>query len=1573
MEYISYQTISKNTTNLNSASYLNSNDYSLMTKDFIGDLWYGSSINDVIELGVFDYSQKFVGWNIIERNNAYKISNYSYLNSLDFPVEYSYSELLSNFIIHKNDKILTSPPQELTSSFGISNGSYILTYNFIRNMAGDVGSPLVIKDISPSKKEIKLIPLGGSTAHYDAFCRKKVLIDDISPLYITSLDGCPYGQIYNNVYSTYTSEINTLKSLFFLTSEGDVVTFFKNLYEDLVTYTRASTDASGNVTVDPERILRIQGIRSDFNNYLMSNVNKISDFSTLDKTFHSIVDNTIETKFAPLGSNLTIEHIAAKKFIHDFFTKYFYDQISQLFKTTYNEKYFSYLKNAINLGNGRLLPIITHDFLDERTNIEDPLTLIVKLQTEIPSDIVKRTNCWISNISLVPYVINTIIKTPGTLKTTKIGNPNFSANVINSNVGSSNTSYTGNELNNDQSIDRELSVSRKQAELNIDYTDFNKFVIFSSAELRLTIFKNKVISLNTLTSSLQSLEALASSFLISSGSVYPYYSQEHEAIQTKLDNIVAGFDGYESYLYRSGIYEYESGSFVSSSYISELDSSGSYYDKYNRDSLINNTPQHIIVDEGNDDYIIFLSMMGHYFDDLYAYIASIPTEKSIAEGADGTFTRTVIDYMLDSFGWNSEDLLDQGTLVDNFLNADQISGLNTLSSEERIKEIRNRILITLPKIYKTKGTDAAVKLILSCYGIPSTLLNVREYGGVNYESENASYTQYEKIFMYQWDTSSKYNFLSAEYPGKTKTIEYKFSIPSADPYRYNSEQIQWGVIPSLAATEVSGSGASGSGLLHGGFVRERGKNLGRVFFSHGYQGHENFKIYSDIIPIFDGNVYSVMVRRNDYDSNYEAGSNENEVPTKYDLYVGRNSGGRKIIYSTSSYINYVSQSNYTFDTSSNLMIGGWFHDINGQGYTGTLDKFMVWIDPITDENFQDHVNNPNSYAFSGSREPHKSLILRMHTDYPFNLRTISPGSDRSYITNSPDWMGTFKNANPYYANENTAFANYANETYLPSSLTNKISYFVCYAPWSGSRELVYNTASCQNVSQSCYPYQFAAIDYPCTYTISKYGPNKFRNEKIKHIDQSLDVRLDSDSRSTNIQHTTSPDSNIIGFFADPNDFKNKDIVRYFGNYNFMDAIGDTSNSFSQSYSSLKLLRKQYANYLNWDSGSNPRINEMMTMYKLYFNRSIFSTIENLFPARNNILTGVVIEPSLLERPKYQAKPVSSEVNSGSAYYFDVTASKYFRDPDTRMVKISETPLYSDFNLDVTLLSGSYFNSDTIPSNLLIDLNFSYINNPSIKYPINYLKNGTEVCDLPDKYQLGHFGSNAHMPVDDENLTGKTSFDMIHELNASGSQKYYLVKKWNNYTISHKSGNWIRTSSPVENTYVTNSVQLYEYVLLPEAFFKSLVYEELTEDTTTSEVLSATDVTKFVHYPNTFRNNPNTTFNNISVTQRQQPYSPFRYEYDPVVGKQYVVGNGVFEITCGYPRNHYTHKRHIFSPHSTQQLGKDGNGNIVSKYTRSQQTISTTIGLDGLADGKPPIQTFEVGNINFIQADNVINQ
>jgi len=98
----------------------------------------------------------------------------------------------------------------------LSSGNYILSYEFTRYLGGSPSDPLIVKDISPSKTELKLIPSGEASIEYQAYCVGKVPLDDVSPLYLTFTKTCPYGSLYNNSVSGSQTQIDLLKNMFFI-------------------------------------------------------------------------------------------------------------------------------------------------------------------------------------------------------------------------------------------------------------------------------------------------------------------------------------------------------------------------------------------------------------------------------------------------------------------------------------------------------------------------------------------------------------------------------------------------------------------------------------------------------------------------------------------------------------------------------------------------------------------------------------------------------------------------------------------------------------------------------------------------------------------------------------------------------------------------------------------------------------------------------------------------------------------------------------------------------------------------------------------------------------------------------------------------------------------------------------------------------------------------------------------------------------------------------------------------------------------------------------------------------------
>ena len=268
------------------------------------------------------------------------------------------------------------------------------------------------------------------------------------------------------------------------------------------------------------------------------------------------------------------------------------------------------------------------------------------------------------------------------------------------------------------------------------------------------------------------------------------------------------------------------------------------------------------------------------------------------------------------------------------------------------------------------------------------------------------------------------------------------------------------------------------------------------------------------------------------------------------------------------------------------------------------------------------------------------------------------------------------------------------------------------------------------------------------------------------------------------------------------------------------------------------------------------------------------------------------------------------------------------------------------------------------------------------------------------------------------MNGEIFFNMFKEPHPIYGKSEFMLKRWRKQTIYYLSGSYTRTETPGPfmayshsyqysgnpptmsfykpgNTYSTNSIYLYDYVVVSDTFFLNSVYTASAIDFTPAPSSSAVG-NEWYHGPNTWLNSPDTIFNNYIL--RYNPLaSSFRghpvYGYDPgynpislpppyntMTPQQYVTwmktpicrdDGTYFEIVRGYPRNHYIHKRGNFALERFTSYGLIGNTVTSASYRKGMQTAGTTIGLTGLSDGSDPVQTTQVTNIDLIKSDNVI--
>ena len=297
------------------------------------------------------------------------------------------------------------------------------------------------------------------------------------------------------------------------------------------------------------------------------------------------------------------------------------------------------------------------------------------------------------------------------------------------------------------------TVSEKGIDISVDYTTFNDFVHFSSAQERLLNFKYKVDLLETYSGSITSIaNATLSSTGISGSRTY------YEGLMA---GVVDNFDHYERFLY------YESGSSswpksnTTKPYLNKLSTdpesvtwytdeitTAVEYDLTNYNSLVYSIPTYLRDDANNENYLTFVYMVGQHFDNLWLYAKAVTDKYDADNRIDFGISKDLVAEALRNFGVklytsnkSVEDLFStfigqsyqSGSEVINHYITGSLTGSNTpiqpTSYNDYQKEVQKRVYHNLPLLLKSKGTERGLRALINCYGIPGDILDIKLSGG----------------------------------------------------------------------------------------------------------------------------------------------------------------------------------------------------------------------------------------------------------------------------------------------------------------------------------------------------------------------------------------------------------------------------------------------------------------------------------------------------------------------------------------------------------------------------------------------------------------------------------------------------------------------------------------------------------------------------------------------------------------------------------------------------------------------------------------------------------------------------
>lgn len=441
----------------------------------------------------------------------------------------------------------------------------------------------------------------------------------------------------------------------------------------------------------------------------------------------------------------------------------------------------SYFKDfLLNFGDNKFINCV-NIALDKNT---DPYSILVKLYQPLPNEFNLKSSFWIVEelSEAISYEVE-VFPDPVPEKIPYLKSANFDIDVDDSSIKPS--EYINiNELLSNKSLTayRELlnTLNKKGIYVNVDYSDYSNFIHFSSAKERLLNFRYKIKLIETYQSDIAAIQSTISynSSFNSSASIYN--------IQSKIDNVITNFDGYETYLY----YESESAAWPKSGatkpyplynststevvnwlgsddpssalYGGQLDTA-SVYDLENQDNLVYTVPEYISIDPVNDGYILFLNMIGQHFDNIWIFEKSITDQWKSYNNLYEGISKDLVYYALRSLGikiYNSKSNDD----IFKYLIGSSVSGsflptgsnLNTVISASEYtvagqdiqKEILKRVYHNIPYLLKSKGTNRGIKALITTFGITGSILTVNEFGGEDKLSElNAVYSApvYNKV------------------------------------------------------------------------------------------------------------------------------------------------------------------------------------------------------------------------------------------------------------------------------------------------------------------------------------------------------------------------------------------------------------------------------------------------------------------------------------------------------------------------------------------------------------------------------------------------------------------------------------------------------------------------------------------------------------------------------------------------------------------------------------------------------------------------------------------------------------
>ena len=971
------------------------------------------------------------------------------------------------------------------------------------------------------------------------------------------------------------------------------------------------------VTIDPQNDLELQGY-TEGTYYTLYNFLKRKLSSNVSSTFY-IQD--ISTDRTELRLNTT--QISNSDII----------DLTNQFAIEISSNPGTYLDFYLNFGNNKL--VIANNIALDSTDVNDP-TVLIKLYEPLPQEFTFNSQCWVVEqvAESQAYQIGITIPIDANALLNYIAGPNFNLDVQDQ-INNSTPYYNRNSLTQNYSSLGSSSLLyqinsilvEKGIEINVDYSDYSNFIHFSSAQTRLENFYYK----------LSLIEQYSSNAGLSNGGLplNTYTSGSQLIWQNKINDIITNFDGYEYYLY------YESGSIswpktnsvypyinASTTNINALNwfttqsLSASLYDSENADGLIYAIPNYLLDDPNNDQYKLFVQMIGQNFDNVWLYLKDITNKFDNDNRLNYGISKDIVAQAIRDLGvkiyqnnFSSNDLYSSLlgiTPTGNLFNLPYTTGslptpsgyeyMNTYvtaSSTASIepvddinKEIYKRIYHNLPMLLKKKGTAEGLRMLVNIYGIPDTILRINEFGGKSYE--NQSWDNFVDQFNYAFTTTAATTgyvnvpLKVSSFSGISnwETIEFRFKTSGIPSVNQNYQ-----TIATISGSFLLGLEYTGSGYTSASYSGSIPNNYNQYATLKYIDLANTTKSASIYLPFFDENWWSVLIIRNSDNTKLTLYS-KNNIYSGYDGSQLGFQASSSFIPSTTWIPSGLKDNNlYLSQAASSTTVAG----ISYKRFSGSFQELRFYYTSLEEKKFDDYVMNPYSIegnSLESSNDAFNQLFFRAPLGTVLdNSTSTSRTSIHPGVSLIPSFTGS-----AYNYSLNGAFI------FKPNT------------------EVLY-----QN--------QFVA------------GIQNSVSEKIRIVDMVLPSGSTlspyiSIQQNSPAAETFTKDVNYVEAAFSPQDEVNDDIISQLGYFNIGSYIGDPRQLISGStnyYPDFNKLRDYYfSKYTH-----NYDLNDYIRLIK-FFDNSLFKMIKDFTPARAGLASGIVIKPTLLERYRYPQPKVNTQ-------------------------------------------------------------------------------------------------------------------------------------------------------------------------------------------------------------------------------------------------------------------------------------------------------------------------------------------